>query len=219
MKKLYGIGTGPGDPDLLTLKAVKLIKSADKIFAPNNRGKNMALTTAQEYINEEKLVLLDFPMGQTTKKTYKEAMEKIDDLLEDGQNGVFLNIGDSMIYSTFMNLVQANEKDHFVFECVPGIPSFVAAANSIQKNLVAKGENFLLADDPDRLVLDGVDSVAILKTSKNLKGLLEKLEEADFAYYYVARVSFPDQLILVDKEEILEEKNYMSLLLARKKSL
>ncbi|EGS31018.1 MAG: precorrin-2 C(20)-methyltransferase [Peptoniphilus sp. oral taxon 375] len=219
MKKLYGIGTGPGDPELLTVKAVRLIESADVIFAPNNKGRNMALDSAQPYIKDQKIVLLDFPMGKTTRQTYIEAMDKIEENLKDGQTGVFLTIGDSMIYSTFMNMINAEEHAHLQVECVPGIPAFLAGANAILKNVVEKGERFLLVDDAEKMNLEDVDSVAILKTSKNLEATLDKLEEHHFDYYYIKHVSFDQEVVLTQRQDILKEKTYMSLLLARKSKI
>lgn len=219
MKKLYGIGTGPGDPELLTVKAVRLIESADIIFAPNNKGRNMALDSAQPYIKKQKVVLLDFPMGKTTRQTYIEAMDQIDENIKDGQTGVFLTIGDSMIYSTFMNMINAEVHDHIEVECIPGIPAFLAGANSILKNVVEKGERFLLVDDAEKMNLTDVDSVAILKTSKNLEATLDKLEAHQFKYYYIKHVSFDQELVLTKRQDILKEKTYMSLLLARKSKI
>ena len=68
MKKLYGIGTGPGAADLITVRSARLIEKADVIFAPNNKGKNMALDTVREYIKTENIVYLDFPMGKVGRK-------------------------------------------------------------------------------------------------------------------------------------------------------
>ncbi len=219
MKKLYGIGTGPGDPDLLTLKAVRLIENADVIFALNNKGKNMALDTAKPFIKDQKIVFLDFPMGQTKTITYLKAMEKIDQTIGDNESGVFLTIGDPMIYSTFMNMINVKRYDHLSIECVPGIPAFLAGANAILKNVVEKGDRFLLVDDAEKMNLQDVDSVAILKTVKDLDMILDKLEENHFDYYYIQRVSFDDQLILTNREEILNQRHYMSLLLARKSKI
>lgn len=89
MKKFYGVGTGPGDKEYLTLKAVRIMEAGDVIFAPNNKGKNMALDTAEDFIKDKKLVFIDFPMGKVTEEIYKEAAEKIEEEIPDGGTGVF----------------------------------------------------------------------------------------------------------------------------------
>ena len=85
MKKLYGIGTGPGASDLLTIRATKTMQASDIIFAPYNKGLNMALDTAKEYIKGKDVVLLDFPMGRVERKDYIKAAETIlKEIPEDG---------------------------------------------------------------------------------------------------------------------------------------
>ncbi|MDO5714278.1 MAG: precorrin-2 C(20)-methyltransferase [Tissierellia bacterium] len=219
-RTLYGIGTGPGASDLLTVRAVNIIKDADIIFAPNNRGKNMALNSASPYIEDDKkIVKVDFPMGETTSKDYKKAMETIDHTLKPGMKGVYLNIGDNTIYSTFMNMVQVYCPKDLKIELIPGIPSFVAAANIIEKNITLKDENFLLCDNLENVPLDHIDSIAILKTSIELEKTLDRLDEYNFKYYYISKATFPEEIILSNREEILKENNYMSLILARKESI
>ncbi len=128
MKKLYGIGTGPGAADLLTLRAVNVIKDAKVIFAPNNKGKNMALDTGEEYIGDKKVVLIDFPMGSVEAEDYINDANIIYKEIPDGECGAFLTIGDSMIYSTFIYVMDLLMDKDIEIEVVPGIPSFVAAA-------------------------------------------------------------------------------------------
>lgn len=217
MKTLYGIGTGPGASDLLTIRAVEKMKEADVIFVPNNKGKNMALDTAEEYLKGKKIVYLDFPMGQVTDKHYKDGAEEIYKKIEKNSSGAFLTIGDPMIYSTFIYLAQELEaKEDLKIEVVPGIPSFVASAGAAKLQLTEKSDNFVLCDEPSQDILDLADSVAILKTFKNKEETLELLEKNNFSYKYIRRASLEEEAILEDKQEILEEKDYISLILARK---
>ncbi|HEY4544565.1 MAG TPA: precorrin-2 C(20)-methyltransferase [Tissierellaceae bacterium] len=219
--KLYGIGTGPGATDLLTLRAVNSIKDSSIIFAPNNRGKNMAVDTCKEFIEEKKVNLIDFPMGEVTREDYKNAAKTIYEDLKKYKVGSFLTIGDSMIYSTFIYIAQElMEIDNTVeIEIVPGIPSFVASAARAQVQLTEKSENFLLCDEFDEKALEIADSIAILKTFKNKEEILEGLERNNFSYNYIKKVSLPDEEILDEtrKDEILNDKNYMSLILGRRK--
>ena len=106
MKKLFGLGTGPGDPELLTLKAVKILKEANIIFAPLSKGKNMALDTVKEYVKDKEIVYLDFPMGSVTNEVYKENAEIIINNINEGESGVFITIGDPTFYSTFINMLE-----------------------------------------------------------------------------------------------------------------
>lgn len=216
MKKLYGIGTGPGASDLLTMRAVNVIKGANIIFAPNNKGTNMALDTAREFIEDKKIVLIDFLMGQVRKEDYRKAAEIIYNEIPENEYGVFLTIGDSMIYSTFIYIMNELDNWNIEMEIVPGIPSFVAAACASKTPLTVKGDTFLLCDEYNPNVIEKVDSIAILKTLSGKEDLLENLEERDFKYTYIKRVSLEKEEILQDKDTIIKDRDYISLILGRK---
>ena len=217
MKKLYGIGTGPGDPELLTVKATRVIKNASVIFAPNNKGTNMALDTAKEYIADTRVVLIDFPMGNVTREDYVKAAEIIFNEIPLGEIGAFLTIGDPMIYSTFIYIMEELEGMDIEINIIPGIPSFVAAASESKVPLTVKGDNFLLCDEFNEDLLLNVNSIAILKTFKNKEQLINKLEDNNVDYTYIKRASMENQEIIKDKEEILKDRDYISLILGRKK--
>lgn len=217
MKTLYGIGTGPGDPDLLTVKATRAIKNAGVIFAPNNKGTNMALDTAAEYIGDTKVVLIDLPMGRVTREDYIKAAEIIYNEIPVGETGAFLTIGDPMIYSTFIYIMDELEGRDIDIRIIPGIPSFVAAASESKVPLTVKGDSFLLCDEFHEGLLENVDSIAILKTFKNKEPLLKELEKNNIDFTYIKRASMKEQEILKEKEAILKDKDYISLILGRKK--
>lgn len=218
MKKLYAIGTGPGDKDQLTLKAVKAMGNSTVIFAPNNRGKNMALDTAEDFIRDKEIVLLDFPMGKVTRDHYKKAAQVISNKIPEGGRGSFLTIGDPMIYSTFIYIMNELDDKKIKTEIINGIPSFLAASAEMKTPLTLKGDSFLLCDELDNEKAKNYDSLAILKTlrSRDKEDILDKLEKNNFKYKYIKKVSFKDQEIIEDRDEILKDRNYMSLILARK---
>lgn len=217
MKKLYGIGTGPGAADLLTLRAVKTMENCDIVFAPYNKGLNMALDTAKDYIKNKRVVLLDFPMGRVQKKDYTKAAQTIlKEIPKDGC-GCFLTIGDPMIYSTFIYIMEELGDQDIEIEVVSGIPSFIAASAESKSPLTKKGESFLLCDEWDPEMLDRVDSIAVLKTSKNKEILIDYFEEIDYTYTYVKRASFKECKIYTHREDILNDNDYISLILGRKR--
>lgn len=216
MRKLYGIGTGPGHRDLLTLKAVKSMEESSVIFAPNNRGKNMALDTAKDFIANKEIVLIDFPMGKVRREDYKKAAEIILNKIPENGQGSFLTIGDPMVYSTFIYIMEELDEDKIETEIISGIPSFLAAAGEMKMPLTLKGDKFLLCDELNQEKLDECQSIAILKTSKDKENILNILQENNFKYQYIEKISFEDQKIIEDKEGILKNNNYMSLILARK---
>ena len=216
MKKLYGIGTGPGDSELLTLKAVKKIESASVIFAPNNKGKNMALNTVEDFIQGKRIVLLDFPMGKVESEDYINAAKIIYDEIPEGGAGAYLTIGDPMIYSTFIYIMKELEKRNIQVEIIPGIPSFVAGAAKSKTPLTLKGESFLLCDELNDEILDKVDSICVLKILDNKEEILKKLEKENYIYKYMKRVTLENEETLIDKEEILKDRDYISFIIGRR---
>ncbi|MBW4828047.1 MAG: precorrin-2 C(20)-methyltransferase [Clostridiaceae bacterium] len=217
MKKLFGIGTGPGDKEYLTLKAVRIMEEAEIIFAPNNNGKNMALDTAKDFIEGKRVVLIDFPMRKVKKEDYENAAEIIKKEIPEGKSGAFLTIGDPMVYSTFIYLMENVEEMGVEVEVVPGITSFLAGASKSKTPITVKGDKFLLLDEmKDEEILEKVDSVCILKTTKNKKTIIDTFEKKNFSYTYVKRCSLKEEQILMDKEDILEDKDYISFIFGRR---
>lgn len=216
MKKLYGIGTGPGDKELLTLKAVRTIENSSVIFAPNNKGKNMAIDTAKDFIGDKKIVFIDLPMGHVLKEDYEKAAEIIFQEIPEGEIGSFLTIGDPMIYSTFIYVMEELKGKDIDIEIISGIPSFVAAAGESMTPLTVKGESFLLCDELEEELPEKIDSICILKTFNGKEKILSILSNNDYSYRYIKRATSEEQEIMIDKEEILKDKDYMSLIIARK---
>lgn len=218
MKKLYGIGTGPGDKELLTIKAVKKIQGASVVFAPSNKDKNIALDTVEEYIQYKKVILLDFPMGKVTEKDYINAAQIIYTEIPEGEYGVYLTIGDPMIYSTFIYIMEKLDKNKIQVEIIPGIPSFVLGAAQSKIPLTVKGDKFLLMDEFQENMLDNIDTLCILKTMKDKEKILDVLENKGFSYAYIKRVSLKDEKVLTKKDEIIKDKDYLSFIIGRRKA-
>lgn len=219
MKKIYGIGVGPGDRELITLKGYKLIRSCNMVFIPESGGESLAEKIAGEYIQDKKVIRIEFPMGEDNAIRYEAAAEFIDCEMGDGEVGVFLTLGDPMVYSTFLYLMMELEKKDIEVESVPGITSFCASANRIKMPISLKGEKFYLCDGGiDEEILKSAQTVCILKTYKNKEDILNKLEKNDFRYVYIKRCSHKDEKVLEAKEEILKDKDYLSLILGRRQA-
>jgi precorrin-2/cobalt-factor-2 C20-methyltransferase len=215
VKRLYGIGIGPGDPELITVKAVNLIKHCHCVFVPEKRGKRLAETIASEYLTSKKIIVLQLHRTLDDDNPYKHAAMIIDEALKDEECGVFLTLGDPMVYSTFMYLLPEVKKLNIETFSVPGITSFNAAASVLSLPLAIKNESFYLADGKvEEEVLKNVNTVCILKPYKQKAETLDKLETSGFHYIYVKHCTQPEQIIITDKEEMLQDTDYMSLIFA-----
>lgn len=137
----YGVGVGPGDPELLTRKAVRIIEQCPVIAAPETRGgKTLALDIARQAANLEgkTILLLQFLMTrdrQALERSHREQAQKIMGHLEQGRDVAMLNLGDVSIYSTFSYLLEIVKEAGFEARVVPGVPSFCAVGALLQQSL------------------------------------------------------------------------------------
>lgn len=217
MKRIYGVGIGPGDSELITLKAYRIIRTCDCIFIPESKGKSMAGTISHEYIKDKQVVELSFPMKEDNQLSYRHAAQKMNEVLKDDGVGVFLTLGDPMTYSTFIYLARELADIKIAVETVPGITSFNAAASVLGLPIAMRDESFYLADgNVDDEILKRVDTVCILKVNKNKEDIIGKLEQYGFDYAYVKRCTQQTQKVMYDKQEMLKDNDYMSLIFARR---
>ncbi|ATD54833.1 cobalt-factor II C(20)-methyltransferase [Clostridium chauvoei] len=220
MAVLYGIGVGPGDSELITVKGVRAIEASDVIVAPSaiDGGESIALETAKDYIKEgTEIIIKHFPMGTKDRVLKaKAAYDLIEEKLREGKNVSFLTIGDPYVYSTYIHLLKHIEERGFKVKTIPGITSFCAAASIVDRTLVV-GNNPLMVLPATR-VSDIKDEkyVVIMKVYKHEEEVINVLEEKGFDYVYVSKAGREGQRILKDKEEIINSKEYMSLILASK---
>lgn len=220
MAKLYGIGVGPGDSELLTMKAVRLIQSCEVIIAPSamNNGKSIAYDTAKEYIKDDSEVIIKhFPMGgeEQEDKIY-EAFKVIEENLLLGKNIAFLTIGDPMVYSTYIYLLKYVEEKGYVTETIPGITSFCACASLAKEPLVIGDEPLLIIPGDKLDCIKDEKNVVIMKVYKFEEKIVNYLETNGFTYVYVKRAGREGQEIIRNKEDIMKSKDYMSLIIAHR---
>lgn len=220
MAKLYGIGVGPGDSELLTVKAVRAIENSQVIVAPSAEegGESIALDSAREYIKEgTEVCIKHFPMGKSGKEEKVLAAYKfIEEKLKEGKNVSFLTIGDPFVYSTYTHMLQFMEADGFEVQTIPGITSFCASASLIGKELVLGNEPLLIL--PAARIDDIRDEkyVVIMKVYKLEEKVVNVLEEKGFNYVCVKRCGREGQEVLTNREDIINSRDYMSLIIANR---
>ncbi|MBF7097169.1 precorrin-2 C(20)-methyltransferase [Alkalibacter mobilis] len=176
---LYGIGVGPGDPDLLTMKAVKTLNDIDVVIVPvTAKGRSSkAYEIAKEYLNStSRIVNLEFPMinlrennGQLNEK-WKSNAKQIALILEGGENAAFLTLGDPMIYSTYSYMIPYLEENGVKPVTIPGITSFCASAALLNIPVSQGNESFAVLTDiksKEELedALDRFQDLVIMKAS------------------------------------------------------
>ena len=220
MAKLYGIGVGPGDSELLTIKALKAIENCDIIVAPVavEGGESVAYEIAKEYIKDDtKVVLKHFPMGKKDRvEKAKEAYEYIRYEIENGKTVGFLTIGDPYVYSTYIHMLDHMKENGIEVITIPGITSFCAAASLVNRTLVIGNEPLLIL--PASRISDIKDEkyVVIMKVYKKEEDVINYLEEKGFDYVCVQRVGRDGEKVLTNREDIINSREYMSLIIANR---
>jgi len=229
----YGVGVGPGDPELLTLKAVNVIKQADVIIAPKTEKKedSTALSIARPYLKADVEILkLVFPMvnhADTLSDAWENNKNSILELLEKGKNVVFLTLGDPMFYSTYMYVFRLLKDCGYPIHTVPGVPAFCAMGSHLGLPL-AEGNDVLSiipatmeAEALDKL-LSTVDNVVLMKVYKNFDEIVSKLNEHGFGEnaVMVTKCGLPDEEINYKLGEVDGSTvNYLSTIIAKKRAL
>lgn len=230
---LYGIGVGPGAPDLLTLRAATLLGTVDVILAaasPRN-DYSTALETARPHVNPHaEIVRLEFPMTHDSAvltRAWDVAAATTQEILRQGRNAAFITIGDPLVYSTFGYLsrtLQARCPD-IAIEVVPGITSFQAAAARTNTILCEGKESLLIlpginGGDTLQQGLEFADNTVILKAYKNFPAIREALEQAHCLKNstFASRVYLKDEMFTRDLAALPAVPPYLSLVLAKKDS-
>jgi len=230
---LFGVGVGPGDPELLTLKAVNVLKRADVVCIPQSHRhkESTAYAIASEHLPQEyNLLALFFPMTRVREeleKSWEQSCAKVREQLELGKRVVFLTIGDPMLYSTYIYLSKQLQEEGYRTEIVPGIPSFCAAAAAAGFPLgEGEGKIAIIPWGPDTKAspqeLKQFDNLVLMKVSPYLETIREALAEAGFLKdsVFVDKCGYEEEEIrdfssLNDKEKT-REFSYFSLILARR---
>ena len=149
--KLYGIGVGPGDPELLTLKAKRILDGADVIAVPVKESGELstALEIIRPVVDLEKKELLEvvFRMAKDTeerKKCRAAVGEQLTAELSKGKNIAMITLGDVSVYSTYMYVNQYVAEHGFEMEIIPGIPSFCSGAAAAKLPLMEGNESLVI---------------------------------------------------------------------------
>ncbi len=220
MSKLYGIGVGPGDKELITLKAARIIGSVPVIVAPSGMagGKSIALEIAQDYISSHaEVIVKHFPMGgeEQEEKIY-EAFQAIEEKLKAGKDVAFLTIGDPFVYSTYIYLLKYIKEKGYETETVPGITSFCASASIAGVPLVIGDEGLLIVPGERISTIKNEKYVVIMKVYKREEEIIDTLEEKGFKYVYIKKAGREGQEVLKDRASIIKSREYMALIIANK---
>ncbi len=226
----FGIGVGPGDPELLTVKAIRAMEKADVLIAPKTEKKDgsVALSIAQPYLKKNiEIVYQVFPMVANFAEStdaWEENKAEILALLEEGKNVAFLTLGDPMFYSTYIYVYRLLEHEDVEIQTIPGIPAFCAIGSQLGYPIVEGNDIVSIIPataSPEKIakILPVTDNAVLMKVYKNFPAIADMLSENNLAKkaVMVSRCGLPDEERIDDIEAQKEKKvNYLSTILTRR---
>jgi precorrin-2/cobalt-factor-2 C20-methyltransferase len=219
--KLYGIGVGPGDTELLTIKASRILKSVNVICSPRSAESkpSLAFSIVKPILNEreDEYEVIDplFPMIEDKMKlnTYwDKATDIIIPKLIQGKDVAFITLGDPTIFSTFTYIAKRISSAGFEIEIIPGITSFTGCAATAGISLAEKDEILVIVpkvDDRLGKIMEYADTFVIMKTSRHSEVLEEIVEqdEREKTIISVQNCSMDDENVF---EGFSKDKKYLS---------
>ncbi len=221
---VYGVGVGPGDPELMTLKAIHLIQGNRVIAVPGGSiARSVAYKTAVAAVPEladKELIALTTPMVRDRTimdHALKEGAARIERYLDAGENVVCLTLGDPTVYSTFTYLQRILEADGYLVELVSGVTSFCAAAARLGIPLAAWDETLHIvpaghhAEEP----LTAPGSYVLMKTGGHMETIKQRLRESGREVLAVENCGMDAERIFRGVDDIPDDAGYFSLIIAR----
>ena len=218
--KLFCVGCGPGDPELLTIRALNLITGADVIFVPTSKldKPSIALSIVAKYIKETtKIINLVFPMVKD-KDSLKDYWEKntleISQMVRTGKKTLYLTVGDPSLYSTWIYIHRELKKNHkdIEIEIIPGITSIFAFAAESKIGLVEGNEHLSIVPacyDLNKVknTVKASDTIVFLKDGRYFDNVIEMLSDSGFGEETQIAIAQD----VSTKENILEIKHLKDL--------
>jgi precorrin-2/cobalt-factor-2 C20-methyltransferase len=225
--KLYGIGVGPGDPELMTLKAARLIRECHAVAIPaSGKEINVAFEIARGAVPEiesKELLEVSMPMirdESKLKESHDKAAETVIAELEKGKDIAFLTLGDPSIYSTYIYIHNRVTARGFETEIIPGIPSFCAVAARLNEGLTEASEALHVIPASyegieEALALKGTR--VLMKSGKSIgkvKAILEGMKNPP-SVKMVERCGMQGERVFSRLEDLDEEAGYFSILVVK----
>lgn len=227
---LYCVGVGPGDPELLTLKALKIIRTCPVLAVPRSRT---GVVTAQGIlmkaldgcgitIDDKTVIAMDFPMtrdDQVLKGAHEKAARRLMDELDEGRDVCLITLGCPTVYATSIYVHRLIRQAGYATEIVPGVPSFCAVAAELQQPLCEKDEALIVIPGKhkhrrDLLALDG--SKVIMKPSGKLGPIQDELRDLQLLdkTAMIERCGLPGETVY-EKAADAKDTGYFAVLLVK----
>ena len=230
--RLYGVGVGPGDPELVTLKAQRVLQSVPLVCVPqaDASADSFALSIARSFIDTDRQEILRFPFptddADAAADVWETAAATLAARLQQGQDAAFITEGDPMLFSTFSYVLESIKTNYpeIAVEIIPGVSSVMAAAARASLPLVTHGQRLAILPavygiDDLREAIANYDTIVLMKVNRVLLDALANLESLGLAGkgIYVRRATTAREQVVQDLRQLTEEDlDYFSLLIIKR---
>lgn len=226
--RLYGLGIGPGDPELITLKALRLLQAAPVVAYPApDTGESLARAIVAPHLKGGQTeIAIRVPMVTArfpAQEVYDRAAEELGGHLDAGRDVAVLCEGDPFFYGSFMYLF-GRMAERFPVEVVPGVSSLTACAATLGTALAARNDILTVLPAPLeaktlKARLQGVDAAAIIKVGRHFGKVKQVLDELDLTgrAHYIERATMETQRILPLDQVAEEGAPYFSMILIHRR--
>lgn len=225
--KLYGVGVGPGDKELVTLKALRILRECDVVAVPKMKsGEMTAYSIVEEHIRDKEIMECYMPMNKNfaeLQKNYEKIADKVEERLQRGQNVAFITLGDPTIYSTYMRINAIMLQRGYTTELVPAVPSFCAVAARLNISLCDRDEPLIILPASYQEVREGIrlrGNKVLMKASRAALEVRDMLREEGLLErsYMVECCGLPNEKVYRDLEEMDENSAYFSVFVVKDKA-
>lgn len=222
--KLYGIGVGPGDPELITLKALRIIRESEVIAVPGTVPQDTVayqiVVQAYPELAHKQLLPIHMPMTKdqaVLKASHDEGAKTIAAYLDRGKQVAFLTLGDTTVYSTYLYIHERIQKQGYDVEIISGITSFCAVAARLNIGLVEKEEQLHVIPASyqiaDALRLPGTK--VLMKAGKKMGEVKMQLKALDANVVMIENCGMENEKIFEGVDAIPEDAGYYSLIIVK----
>lgn len=218
--KVIGVALGPGDPDLITVKALKCLQSAEKIYFPATTGPKGDVSSfslqilKQLDLDESGFISVNVPMSKDrmhAEKAYSDLYLKIEEDVEAGKQVAVVSEGDISFFSTFSYLLNDLNKNQINFEMIPGVPAFILGGAVGKLPLVTLQDKLTVAPDVKneeelKFLLEQNETLVLMKMSKIRDWIKEFIKQNKFQFFYGEYLGTKKQYTCKDIDSLKDRK-------------
>lgn len=226
--KLYSVGIGPGDPELMTLKAVRLLKECDVVALPKG---DTDVMTAKNIVSQivdldsKPQITIYMPMTKdmaAMDKAHREGADQVEKLLDEGKNVVFITLGCPTVYATCIYVHKLVIADGYDAELVAGVTSICAVAAKLNTSLCERAEPLIVLPGSYKessKFLDGPGNKVLMKSASEIGRVRDELREKGLIKNagMVERCGLPGEKVYTDLNEIDPTSSYFSVIVVKEK--